>query len=257
MTGSLYLERAGADPAAPPGLFPRVLLGIDFGSASLAAARWATANVALRAETILAHVMPVPEPDALDGDDIERLEALREMRLRIAGGLSGFAATLQARSINSLVRFGSPSRWLSTIANDVEASLVVLGRRTDANRTRMGEPNVIERVARRTSASVLVVPERAAPSVERIVAAVDESGFAPKVLAVAGRLACAHEIPLSILHVLSPAMGAYARVARAGRNGVGSDAVKTVQSSNVPLRLPLHLGRWLLELGRSHIGLGS
>ena len=256
MTSSLHLAPARVELAPHATPFQRVLLGIDFGPASLAAARWSAANVALRAESILAHVMPVPEPDALNGDDIERLETLREMRLGIAGGLGGFAATLDAANVRTLVRLGSPSRWLASIANDTESSLVVLGRRADANRTRVGEPNVIERVARRTSASLLVVPERAAPSVERIVAAVDESAFASRVLAVARRLARVHEIPLAIVHVLSPAIGTYARAVRAGRNGGDGTALETVQSSGVPLRLPVRLGRWLRELGRSHNVLG-
>ena len=256
MTGSIHLEHMAAAPAARAAPFPRVLLGIDFGSASLGAARWAAANVAIRAEVILAHVMPSPEPDALDGDTVERLEALREMRLGIAGGLGGFAATLDAASTKSLVRLGRPSRWLSTIANDTEASLVVLGRRSDANRTRVGEPNVIERVARRTSASVLVVPERTAVSVERIVAAVDESSFAPKVLAIAKRLARVHEIPLTIVHVLSPSIGTYARVVRPARAVAGADGDGAFRAKNVPLSLPVRLGRWLVELGRSHNVLG-
>lgn len=257
MTEPIRLERAAASPAARAAPFARVLLGIDFGSASLAAARWAAANVAFRAEAILAHVMPAPAVDARDGDEIEQLEAMRELRLGVAGGLGGFAATLDAASTKCLVRFGSPSHWLSAVANDIEASLVVLGRRGDANRTRAGEPNVIERVARRTSASVLVVPERTATSVERIVAAVDQSAFAPKVLAVAKRLARAHEIPLVIVHVLSPTVGTYARVARPARALAGGAVDPAAsRSANVPLSLPVRLGRWLVELGRSHYVLG-
>ena len=257
MTSSLHLAPARVELAPHATPFQRVLLGIDFGPASLAAARWSAANVAIRAESILAHVMPVPEPDALNGDDIERLETLREMRLGIAGGLGGFAATLDAANVRTLVRLGSPSRWLASIANDTESSLVVLGRRADANRTRVGEPNVIERVARRTSASVLVVPERIAPSVERIVAAVDESAFAPKVLAIAKRLARVHEVPLLIVHVLSPAVGSYERTTRSGRKAApGESSGAIVDSAKVPPRLPVRLGRWLVGLARSHNVLG-
>lgn len=257
MTSSIRIAQATGEspPRAAP--FGRVVLGIDFGPASLGAARWAASNVSIRAESILAHVMPAPEPEALEGDEVDRLEAVREMRLGIAGGLGGFAATLPAASTKNLVRFGRPSQWLSAIANDTESSLIVLGRRSDANRTRVGEPNVIERVARRTSASVLVVPERAAPSVERIVAAVDESAFAPRVLAVAKRLARMHEVPFMIVHVLSPAVGAYARAVRASRDAANGDTGSAVAHSvNVPLRLPVRLGRWLAELGRAHNVLG-
>jgi len=44
--------------AAADTLFPRVLLAIDFSSASLGAARWATTHVASRGEAVLMHVVP-------------------------------------------------------------------------------------------------------------------------------------------------------------------------------------------------------
>ena len=90
--------------------------------------------------------------------------------------------------------------------------------RADANRIGVGEPNVIERVARRTSASVLVVPEGTTHGPDHIVAAVDESRFAPRVLDVASRLARMHEVPLTVLHVLSPVEGAYERVIRSAKH---------------------------------------
>ena len=253
MTTSLYVTQSS--PVAGDGrpAFARMLLGIDFGTASLAAARWAAANVAPRTEAILAHVMPSTDHDAHDGDGATGTQSPRERRSGISGGLSGFAATLDAASARTVLRSGSASHWLSTIANDSEASLVVLGRRSDANRTRVGEPNVIERVARRTSASVLVVPERTGESVARVVAAVDDSPFAPKVLGVAARLARVHELALSIVHVLSPVMGTYARVARPSRNsGAGDEVLPAPTPRAAPLRLPIRVGRWLVELANAH-----
>ena len=260
MTDSLHVTQPLPVSSDGPPTFTRVLLGIDFGTASLAAARWAAANVAPRADAILAHVMPCSDRDGDDGhngDGTPAMQTPRERRSSIAGGLSGFAATLDAASARSVLRSGSASHWLSTIANDAEASLVVLGRRSDANRTRVGEPNVIERVARRTSASVLVVPERTGESVARVVAAVDDIPFAPRVLAVAARLARMHELALAIVHVLSPVMGTYARVVRPSRS---SDAGETVvlppppptAPDAAPLRLPIRVGRWLVELASAH-----
>jgi nucleotide-binding universal stress UspA family protein len=197
--------------------------------------------------------MACPDRDAHDADGASGTQAPRERRAGLAGGLSGFAATLDAASARTVLRSGSASHWLSALANDAEASLVVLGRRSDANRTRVGEPNVIERVARRTSASVLVVPERAGESVARIVAAVDDSPFAPKVLAAAARLARMHELALSIVHVLSPVIGTYARVVRPSRKSDSGDAALSAPAPHAaPLRLPIRVGRWLVELANAH-----
>lgn len=253
MTNSLQATQPALVSSDGRPTFTRMLLGIDFGTASLAAARWAAANVAPRSEAILAHVLPHADLDGHEEDTTPGMQTLRELRPGIAGGLGGFAATLDASSVRSVLRTGSPSHWLSSIANEAEASLVVLGRRSDANRTRVGEPNVIERVARRTSASVLVVPERTAESVARVVAAVDDSPFAPRVLATAARLARMHELALSIVHVLSPVMGTYARVGRPSRGSdIGDEDLPAPAPHAAPLRLPIRVGRWLVELASAH-----
>lgn len=192
--------------------FQRVVLAIDFGSASLGAARWATAHVARRAHAILSQVIPSPGETAYEdggGDDV--LSAL-------GAGLGGFAATLDLASTRTVLRAGRPSHWLSTTANGAEASLVVLGRRGDANRKRIGEPNVIERLSRRTSASVLVVPEGTIEPPRHVIAAVDESRAAAGVVRIARQLARLNRCPITLLHVRSPAIGEYDRVIQSGRN---------------------------------------
>lgn len=244
--------------ATPPprayAAFSRVLLGVDFSSASLAAARWATAHVALRANALLSHVLPFPEHSGEDDDgDRARVESLRQMKPALVGGLGGFAATLDVASARSILRIGRPSRWLSIVANDEDVSLLVLGRRADANRIRVGEPNVIERASRRTKASVLVVPEGIVQPPAHIVAAIDESRFAPRVLHVARYLARLHEVSMTVLHVLSPAIGAYERVIRSARQLLGGDRqLRSADPRSAPNALPFRMPRWLVELGQSH-----
>lgn len=165
------------------------LLGIDFGSPSLGAARWATRHVAPEADATALHVVPA------------EASSFRELVPALTGGLGGFTATLGVPGVRNLVRQGSPSRWLSVVAAELRASLLVLGRRRDSHRTCVGEPNVIERAARRSESAVLVVPEGTVAPPSHIIAAVDESGFAFRVLAAARRLARMHGIPLVALHV--------------------------------------------------------
>ena len=239
-------------------VFPRVLLGVDFGSASLAAARWATAHVALRAHALVSHVLP-PADDSEEDDEVDRAHgaSFRHLRSAAAGGLGGFAATLDVASARSILRIGRPSRWLSGVANDEEVSLLVLGRRADANRIRVGEPNVIERASRRTNASVLVVPEGIVEPPAHVVAAVDDSPFAPRVLRVAHYLASLHKVPMTILHVLSPAVGAYERVIRTARHLLGRDRKpKSTDRLSAPSVLSLRVPRWLAELAQSYGVLG-
>jgi nucleotide-binding universal stress UspA family protein len=235
-------------------LFSRILLAIDFGSASLGAARWGATHVAPNADAVLMHVMT----DQLPCDDAPAAsanESLQGVSCAVAGGLGGFADTLDIASSRTVVRVGRPSSCLASVANDAEVSLLVLGRRANANRIRVGEPNVIERAARRTSSPVLVVPEGTTKPPDHIVAAVDESRFAPLVLRVAGRLAQMHGLPLTILHVLSPAVGAYERVIRSAKHllsHVGPPSATASERATVPAPLASRTARWFMRLGRAH-----
>jgi nucleotide-binding universal stress UspA family protein len=230
-----------ARTAAPSG-FARLLAGIDFGPASLAAARWATSYIAPNARILVAHVAPVPDPTAVSGT-LPPAE--------VAGGIRGFATTLSGQSARSVLRVGSPSEWLSRLANDNDSSLLVLGRRAQASRTRIGEPNVIERSARRTTASVLVVPEGTSMPPGHVIAAVDDSSFTAAVIRVARRVARLHAIPLTVLHVVYPADGAYERVIRTARNVIaGTRHLRSRALEIVPGALPDRTIRWLARLSR-------
>jgi nucleotide-binding universal stress UspA family protein len=208
--------------------FPRVVAGIDFSPASLAAARWATSHVARRAAAIISYI--VPPPQGSWGDDrLDRAElrALRQTTPAVYGGLGAFAATLNVDSARTIVRIGRASHWLNALAANSDASLLILGRRSDSNRRGIGEPNVLERSARRSQASVLVVPEGTTEQPRRIIAAIDESEIAGRVLAVADSLALLHSCPLIVLHVVAPTEGTYDRVVQSRarqRNRIASAA---------------------------------
>ena len=241
-------------------LFPRIMLAIDFGSASLGAARWATTHVVQGGEAVLMHVVPCEDDlRCADGRYYTEHESVRDVTPGLTGGLGGFAATLDVATATSLVRSGQPSRCLALAIKRTRTSLLVLGRRAASNRIRIGEPNVIERVARRTSASVLVIPEGTTLAPRHVVAAVDTSSFAATVLHVASRLAALHEVPLSVLHVHSPVAGAYERVIRTAKQllAPGKDrAARRTSNAMLPASLSLRKRRWLVELGQAHAGIG-
>lgn len=230
--------------------FSRVVAGIDFSSASLAAARWATEHVARNARAIVSHVVPPPEGDW--GDDRFDRAQLRELQLTnptLFGGLDAFATTLKVASVRAIVRIGRASHWLNALVTNARASLLVLGRRIDANRRGVGEPNVLERSARRTQASVLVVPEGMAEGPRHIIAAVDESDMSERVLLHADALAQMHECPLVVLHVVPPTLGTYARVLDAprGRTNVREQTEAAVTAQRQPME---RAERWLTTLTR-------
>lgn len=235
------------DLASAPPIFPRVVFGIDFGSPSLAAARWAAQHLVPRSDAVVSHVAS-PDVLGISEEGLDDQTAARRLMPALAGGLGGFAATLDSGVVRTVVRIGRPSHWLAEIASGVEAGLIVLGRRADANRKSVGEPNVIERVSRRSPCPVLVVPEGITAAPQSIVAAVDDSSFASRVVHVARRLARAHELPLTLLHVLSPATGASVRGTR--RVGSGQRPI-WVSPGEEPSVLAMEASAWLDELARS------
>jgi nucleotide-binding universal stress UspA family protein len=241
---TIQIASLGGVSAIEP-LFQKVVFGIDFGTASLAAARWASSHVARHANAILSHVVP-----PYSGAEAAPSAAYREIRPALIGGLSGFARTLDLASVRAVLRMGHPSRCLSAIANSADASLLVLGRRSDANRTRIGEPNVIERLARRSSTSVLVVPEGVTEPPRHVIAAVDGSGFASSVLRVARRVARLHACPLTVLHVVSPLGGTYDRVMPRARRGARAGRTSKESERSAASPAPRALPRWLTELVR-------
>lgn len=197
--------------------FPRVIAAIDFSAASLGAARWGVANVATYADAIVCHV--VASANDSSSENGARLEAPRRHgeTTALLGGLGGFGATLDAATVRSVVRSGRASHWLTELAAEWRADLLILGRRNDANRRGIGEPNVRERSARRTEASVLVVPQGTTETPRHIVAAIDRSAIAHRVLAYARALAQQHSCALTLVHVVSPTTESYDRVRRASR----------------------------------------
>lgn len=209
--------------------YPRVIAAIDFSPASLAGCRWALAFVARGADVLLSHVVPFErQPGDGTGDFMtpSLVDSLRQISPALSGGLGGFAATLDAAGARTAVRVGSPSYWLDRLATDFDASLVVVGRRQDAKRKRVGEANVVERLTRRTSRTVLVVPEGVVAAPRCIVAAIDDGPGAAEVLAAATVLATACRLPLLTLHVLPPASGTYDRVVNA-RGRAGSRSLRS------------------------------
>ncbi|MEO7963968.1 MAG: universal stress protein [Gemmatimonadaceae bacterium] len=215
--------RAARIPAVGTGSpnFDRIVIGVDFASASLAAGRWATTCVAPHAHVVLVHIASPHSADFSAEIDSRSPEAVvRRSAPALVGGLEGFGATLDIGSFSTVVRVGSPSQWLGAIAEPTGATLVVLGRRADSARQRVGEPNVLERVARRTAASVLVVPEGTGGLPDQVLAVLDNSPLSGAVVAAADFVAKLHQIPLIIAHVVPPASGAYRRVLdTARRNG--------------------------------------
>ena len=146
---SRHLERGVSSPA-----LERVLVGVDFRQPSLAAAKWASTHFGSRTRIGLAHVRSVPEVPGF----AEPVMPVLDDRLvtSVASplpGLRGFAATLGASDPSIHVRVGPTVSSLAEMAGNLEADLVVLGRKTlDGSRGR-----TLERLIRCLTVPALII----------------------------------------------------------------------------------------------------
>ena len=187
----------------------RVLIGIDFSEASLAAARWIARQFAAEAELILVHVIPVPPPPSFCRDILADRQTLAAGAVpRLEGGLRGFAATLPSARITTHLRVGRPFEQIAEVAEEMRADLIALGRTGQHAGTWKRLGSTADRLIRRVRTPVLIVPGSTAPLANRVLAAVDDAQIGIAVLDRAHTMAHLFGARLVALHALSDATGA-------------------------------------------------
>lgn len=188
----------------------RVLIGIDFSEASLAAARWVARQFAAEAELILVHVVPVPPPPSFCRDILADRQTLAAGAVpRLEGGLRGFAATLPSAQITTQLRVGRPFEQLAELAEELRADVIALGRTGQRAGTWKRLGSTADRLIRRVRTPVLIVPGSTTPVANRVLAAVDDAQIATAVLDRAHTLSALFGARLVALHALSDAIGTH------------------------------------------------
>jgi nucleotide-binding universal stress UspA family protein len=211
--------------------FHKVVVGVDFSAASIAAARWAATHLAPRAELVLVHVLPEPEaPPFVRPYLPSMLELVEELAPSLYGGLRGVAELIDVGRTRLDMRAGVPAAGLARAAADAGADLICLGRtRSRRGSARFGATTA-QRLLAGTQLPVLVVPAvgaeaagRAGPPA-RILAAIDARPSGWRVVHGAWRIALACEARVDALHVLAPELPALVRAHR--HAGEGADSTR-------------------------------
>ena len=190
----------------------RLLLAVDFGGPSLAAARWAARHLAPDAEVVLAHVVPVPRPPAFLHGVLRAPDRLvHHVTGAMRGGLEGLATTLGSPRVRIELRVGDPAEQLADLATAHDVDLVCVGRpRQRGDTVKLGR-NTVDRLLRRISVPLLQAAGALEGPPTRILAAVDDSAVSEHVLQRAWRLAARLEARLTAAHVLDDGLRAYVR----------------------------------------------
>ena len=180
--------------------FHRIVIGVDFSTASLNAVRWVATRFAPGAKVFLAHVIPHPHVPTFLHTHAQGAWASAE-EPTLYPGLSGFADLAGASRAEVRVRHGQPATELAALAREVEADLVCVGRSSKRRGTARFGATTPQRLLERTSLSVLLVPgsaSRARPMT--LLAAVSDGVEALAVLRTAGALAHAWDAQVDVLH---------------------------------------------------------
>jgi nucleotide-binding universal stress UspA family protein len=182
--------------------YRRIVVGVDFGAASLAAVRWVAHELAPRAHLHLVYVAPDPRSSMLLRPYVpESADPFRDVH-DISHALRGLANVLGADRVDVDIVEGVAADALALVAAEVDADLVCVGKshhRAASGRFGATTPH---RLLARTNAPVLVVPEAARVRPAAILAAMSEGRESSQVLQVAARLATAHGAHLDVLHAL-------------------------------------------------------
>lgn len=182
----------------------RIVVGVDLSEPSLDAARWTARHFAPEAEIVLVHAVELPEFPSFAPDVFlpwHKEWATEEME-RARAALADLRAELDGARVREEIRVDRPARAIAAIAQERKADLVVVGEHGRGGGLGVRLGSTAERVVRCAQVPVLLARGMPAGAPRRILAPIDDSEVAPKVLAWAERLREAGGAELVVLHAL-------------------------------------------------------
>ena len=228
----------------------RMLAGLDFGAASIAAARWAKQSFAPDAEMILAHVIEPPDRphfahDKLPPEDVFESSAREYASTR----MHEISSYLGGEPLRCEIRVGKPYEAMATLAVEVGADLVVIGPHGDRPHTSKFLGTTAERIVRASPIPVLVGTTPRGEVPQRILVPVDDTEMTGAILDAARPLAEQFDAQITLLHVWSNAV--YSHVASMSYAHAKNDAGAEAEIDQELVGAATH---WLNDLARHGIG---
>jgi nucleotide-binding universal stress UspA family protein len=192
--------------------YRRIVIGVDFATASLAAVRWVASTFGRRARMLLVHVAPDPRLPAFLKQLLPAV-GVRHTAPNVYQGLQSLADLADRAGVEVDIFTGSPAEGLAVAAEEFNADLICVGKsRRRRGSGRFGATTPL-RLLSRTPLPVLVVPENPKTQPIRVLAAVNDGSERMHVLQSAAQLACAWDARLDACHVIEPELHALAQKA--------------------------------------------
>ena len=194
----------------------RVVVGIDFSTSSVDAARWVSRYFAPGAELVLAHVISIPEPPPIVRGNFTRRDLLIDtVREGAEKRLREISLSLGADRVWLELREGEPVECIAALADDFSAELVVAGAHGERAGLFEGLGSTADRLVRASTHPVLLVTRPRLTTPRHILVPVDKPQHAVAALSWAGTLGQRTGARVTAIHVMtgSVASGALAALA--------------------------------------------
>lgn len=182
----------------------KVVVGIDFSDASIAAARWTAQWFAPDAELVLVHALEMPQPPSFLRPMLADPEnVLRHARAAALERLRELGHTLPSARKRVEVREGRATERIAEAAAETGADLVVVGEHGHRHGLRDALGSTAERLVHVSPAPVLLARGQADNEPRRVLVPVDESEMGDRVLEWARVLGERFGAEVMAFHVLN------------------------------------------------------
>lgn len=185
----------------------RVVIGMDFSTPAIAAARWVTEEFAPEAEVILLSVVDPPPRPPFGGLHLPAEEDILKAAISFAEDrLQELNAYLSPGTGRRVIRVGTPHEVLASAAEELKADLLVVGPHGDRPRPWKLLGTTAERLVRASRVPVIVAGSPVNSPPKDILAGVDDSSITPAVMHWVRALAKHFDSDVTLMHVLSNAV---------------------------------------------------
>src|SRR5689334_24809440 len=185
--------------------FRKIVVGVDFSDASLAAARWVADYLAPRGELLLVHVVSMPRPPIyLHGEIAPTIDQRSTLVPRLYAALTAFGQLLGHDRVRVGIRTGIAWSSLAHVAKEVNADLICVGRGNKRKGSSRFGATTPQRLLAVAGVPVVVIPQGVVAKPSRVVAALSARAGGDCVLPVAQQLASSWTVPLDAVHVIEP-----------------------------------------------------
>ena len=194
----------------------RVVVGIDFSTSSVDAARWVSRYFAPGAELVLAHVISIPEPPPIARGKFPRRDLLIDtVREGAEKRLREISLSLGADRVWLELREGEPVECITALAEDFSADLVVAGAHGERAGLSDGLGSTADRLVRVSTRPVLLVTDSRLTIPRNVLVPLDNLDHAAGALSWASALSQSDGARVTAIHVVTGgvASGALAALA--------------------------------------------